>query len=89
MSNGEHAANTIAASKPTRPSIVPEKLNFSAYEQFEGEYFLRLQLSLIISTVAMCCFSVFITIEDVLSFKSIFYIPCNMPLSLSLNMYVV
>lgn len=35
MNNGEHATSN----KSTRPTFVPEKLNFSAYEQFEGEFY--------------------------------------------------
>lgn len=35
--NGEYAT-TPTTCKTTRPSFVPEKLHFSAYDQFEGEF---------------------------------------------------
>lgn len=36
FNNTEHSASKSVAA--TRPTFVPEKLNFSAYERFEGKF---------------------------------------------------
>lgn len=46
MNNGDGAIE-----KPSRPSFVPEKLHFSAYEQFKGEFTIYISLTLLTSIV--------------------------------------